>query len=138
MHVAMVANICFSCQLNQHLKDGLSQQLLNLDEVSILGPDASPARGEETGDGDMEQQVGAESKMSFVVIRNWWFKAFFFCLFSLLCQDEKQRFSSVLLTARLLAKFLGFISFLPYHTSEPPSRDIREAAIILRSKVCLV
>lgn len=67
-----------SCQLNQHLKDGLCQQLLKLDEVFILGPDASPGRGEETGDGDMEQQVGAESKMSFDVIRNWWFKAGFF------------------------------------------------------------
>lgn len=52
-----------SCQLNQHLKDGLCQQLLKLDEVSILGPDASPARAEETGDGDMEQQVRAESKV---------------------------------------------------------------------------
>ncbi|XDV43496.1 hypothetical protein PO909_011973 [Leuciscus waleckii] len=92
------------CQLNQHLKDGMCQQLLKLDEVSILGPDASPARGEETGDGDMEQQ------------------------------DEKQRFSSVLLTARLLAKFLGFISFLPYQTSELPSRDIQDAAVTLRSK----
>ncbi|KAK2878520.1 hypothetical protein QQF64_011434 [Cirrhinus molitorella] len=92
------------CQLNQHLKDGLCQQLLKLDEVSILGPDASPARGEETGDGDMEQQ------------------------------DEKQRFSSVLLTARLLAKFLGFVTFLPYQTSELPSRDIQDAAIALRSK----
>ncbi|RXN10447.1 codanin-1 [Labeo rohita] len=92
------------CQLNQHLKDGLCQQLLKLDEVSIFGPDASPARGEETGDGDMEQQ------------------------------DEKQRFSSVLLTARLLAKFLGFVSFLPYQTSELPSRDIQDAAITLRSK----
>uniref|UniRef100_A0A673I3L5 Codanin-1 C-terminal domain-containing protein n=1 Tax=Sinocyclocheilus rhinocerous TaxID=307959 RepID=A0A673I3L5_9TELE len=92
------------CQLNQHLKDGLCQQLLKLDEVSILGPDASPARGEDTGDGDMEQQ------------------------------DEKQRFSSVLLTARLLAKFLGFISFLPYQTSELPSRDIQNTAITLRSK----
>uniref|UniRef100_A0A8C2DLM2 Codanin 1 n=1 Tax=Cyprinus carpio TaxID=7962 RepID=A0A8C2DLM2_CYPCA len=78
------------CQLNQHLKDGLCQQLLKLDEVSILGPDASP--------------------------------------------DEKQRFSSVLLTARLLAKFLGFISFLPYQTSELPSRDIQDTAITLRSK----
>ncbi|TRY91770.1 hypothetical protein DNTS_023734 [Danionella cerebrum] len=60
------------CQLNQHLKDGLCQQLLKLDEVSIFSPDTS--QGEETSDGDMEQQ------------------------------DEKQRFSSVLLTARLLAK----------------------------------
>lgn len=50
-------------------------------------------------------------------------------------QDEKQRFTSVLLLARLLAKFLGFISFLPYRTSEAPSREIQEAAIALRSKV---
>ncbi|KAG5857912.1 hypothetical protein ANANG_G00024430 [Anguilla anguilla] len=49
-------------------------------------------------------------------------------------QDEKQRFSSVLLTARLLAKFLGFISFLPYRTSEPPTREIQEASLSLRSK----
>ncbi|XP_061096062.1 codanin-1 isoform X2 [Conger conger] len=49
-------------------------------------------------------------------------------------QDEKQRFSSVLLTARLLAKFLGFISFLPYRTSEPPAREIQEASLCLRSK----
>ncbi|MCJ8736935.1 hypothetical protein PDJAM_G00018010 [Pangasius djambal] len=92
------------CQLNQHLKDGLCQQLLQLNEVSILGPDGSSATGEEGGDGDMEQQ------------------------------DEKQRFSSVLLVARLLAKFLGFISFMPYQTSEAPSREIQEAAIALRSK----
>lgn len=52
-----------------------------------------------------------------------------------LCQDEKQRFASVLLLARLLAKFLGFISFLPYQTSERPSKEIQDAAIILRSKV---
>uniref|UniRef100_A0A3B3YRB3 Codanin-1 C-terminal domain-containing protein n=1 Tax=Poecilia mexicana TaxID=48701 RepID=A0A3B3YRB3_9TELE len=50
-------------------------------------------------------------------------------------QDEKQRFSSVLLLARLLAKFLGFISFLPYQTSEKPSREIQEASVALRSKV---
>ncbi|XP_076852682.1 codanin-1-like [Brachyhypopomus gauderio] len=92
------------CQLNQHLKDGLCQQLLQLNEVSILGTDASSAVGEEGTDGDMEQQ------------------------------DEKQRFSSVLLLARLLAKFLGFISFMPYQTPEAPSREIQEAAIALRSK----
>uniref|UniRef100_A0A3Q2Y1V2 Codanin 1 n=1 Tax=Hippocampus comes TaxID=109280 RepID=A0A3Q2Y1V2_HIPCM len=49
-------------------------------------------------------------------------------------QDEKQRFASVLLLARLLAKFLGFISFLPYQTTEKPSREIQEAAVALRSK----
>lgn len=50
-------------------------------------------------------------------------------------QDEKQRFTAVLLLARLLAKFLGFISFLPYQTAERPSREIQETAIELRSKV---
>ncbi|KAG7237992.1 hypothetical protein INR49_031346 [Caranx melampygus] len=92
------------CQLNQHLQDSLCQQLLQLDEVSILSPPAPLGEGEEEGDGDMEQQ------------------------------DEKQRFTSVLLLARLLAKFLGFISFLPYQTSERPSREIQETAIALRSK----
>ncbi|XP_031436332.1 codanin-1 [Clupea harengus] len=92
------------CQLNQHLKDGMCQELLLLDEVSILGAPAGGSGEEEEGDGDMDQQ------------------------------DEKQRFSSVLLVARLLAKFLGFISFLPYHTSDPPSKEIQEAAIALRSK----
>lgn len=48
-----------------------------------------------------------------------------------------QRFTSVLLLARLLAKFLGFLSFLPYQTSETPSGEIKEAAIALRNKVCL-
>ncbi|GAA6223312.1 codanin-1 [Lates japonicus] len=92
------------CQLNQHLQDSLCQQLLQLDEVSILSPSASIGKGEEEGDGDMEHQ------------------------------DEKQRFTSVLLLARLLAKFLGFISFLPYQTSERPSREIQETAVALRSK----
>ncbi|XP_054894715.1 codanin-1 isoform X2 [Poeciliopsis prolifica] len=92
------------CQMNQHLQDSLCQQLLHLDEVSILRPSASVGEGEEEEDGDMEQQ------------------------------DEKQRFSSVLLLARLLAKFLGFISFLPYQTSERPSREIQEASVALRSK----
>lgn len=41
----------------------------------------------------------------------------------------------MLLLARLLAKFLGFISFLPYRTSEAPSREIQESAVALRSKV---
>ncbi|XP_013871971.1 codanin-1, partial [Austrofundulus limnaeus] len=93
------------CQLNQHLQDSLCQQLLQLDEVSILSPPASIGDGgEEEEDGDMEQQ------------------------------DEKQRFSSVLLLARLLAKFLGFISFFPYQTSERPSREIHETSLALRSK----
>ncbi|MGH0126364.1 UNVERIFIED_CONTAM: hypothetical protein FKN15_027427 [Acipenser sinensis] len=49
-------------------------------------------------------------------------------------QGEKQRFCSVLTTARLLAKFLGFITFLPYQTREPPARGVQEAAIGVRNK----
>ncbi|XP_033844087.2 codanin-1 [Periophthalmus magnuspinnatus] len=93
------------CQLNQHLQDSLCQQLLQLDEVSIQSPPVPSGVEEEEGEeGDMEQQ------------------------------DEKQRFRSVLLLARLLAKFLGFIAFLPYQISEKPSREIQETAIELRSK----
>ncbi|KAM6969504.1 codanin-1 [Tautogolabrus adspersus] len=92
------------CQLNQHLQDSLCQQLLHLDEVSILSPKASIGEGDEEAEGDMEQQ------------------------------DEKQRFTSVLLHARLLAKFLGFITFLPYQTAERPSREIQKTALELRSK----
>lgn len=53
--------LCTSCQLNQHLQDSLCQQLLQLDEVSILSPPASIGEGEEEGDGDMEQQVYYQS-----------------------------------------------------------------------------
>uniref|UniRef100_A0A3Q3E004 Codanin 1 n=1 Tax=Hippocampus comes TaxID=109280 RepID=A0A3Q3E004_HIPCM len=87
------------CQLNQHLQDSLCQQLLQLDEVSILSP-PTPVT-------EREEEEGEEAK---------------------------QRFASVLLLARLLAKFLGFISFLPYQTTEKPSREIQEAAVALRSK----
>lgn len=65
----------------------------------------------------------------------WMSAEFHLALLSFSLKDEKQRFSSVLLVAQLLAKFLGFISFMPYQTSEAPSREIQEAAIALRSKV---
>uniref|UniRef100_H3DPL6 Codanin 1 n=1 Tax=Tetraodon nigroviridis TaxID=99883 RepID=H3DPL6_TETNG len=96
------------CQLNQHLQDSLCQQLLQLDQVSILSPAAS------AGAAEQEAEDGEEGDMEH--------------------QDEKQRFASVLLLARLLGKFLGFISFLPYRTPEAPSREIRESAVALRSK----
>ncbi|XP_062325661.1 codanin-1 isoform X2 [Osmerus eperlanus] len=92
------------CQLNQHLKDSLCQQLLQLDQVSILAPSPPSGGAGGGGEGDMEQQ------------------------------DEKQRFSSVLLLARLLAKFLGLLSFLSYQASESPSREALEAAVAVRSK----
>ncbi|XP_041070600.1 codanin-1 isoform X1 [Carcharodon carcharias] len=49
-------------------------------------------------------------------------------------QDEKEHFASVLIAARLLAKFLGFLAFLPYRTGEQPTRDMQEAAVSLRNK----
>ncbi|XP_078089761.1 codanin-1 isoform X2 [Mustelus asterias] len=49
-------------------------------------------------------------------------------------QDEKEHFASVLMTARLLAKFLGFLAFLPYRTGERPTRDMQESAVSLRNK----
>ncbi|KGL85236.1 Codanin-1, partial [Tinamus guttatus] len=49
-------------------------------------------------------------------------------------QDEKKRFTVVLLSLRLLAKFLGFLVFLPYRTMEQPTRDLLESAVALRNK----
>uniref|UniRef100_A0A8C3P581 Codanin-1 C-terminal domain-containing protein n=1 Tax=Chrysemys picta bellii TaxID=8478 RepID=A0A8C3P581_CHRPI len=49
-------------------------------------------------------------------------------------QDEKKRFTAALMTLRLLAKFLGFLVFLPYQTVEPPSRDLQESAVALRNQ----
>ncbi|XP_059807871.1 codanin-1 isoform X1 [Hypanus sabinus] len=49
-------------------------------------------------------------------------------------QDEKEHFASVLMTARLLAKFLGFLTFLPYRTGDRPTREMQEASISLRNK----
>ncbi|XP_075610502.1 codanin-1 isoform X1 [Balearica regulorum gibbericeps] len=49
-------------------------------------------------------------------------------------QDEKKRFTVVLLSLRLLAKFLGFLVFLPYRTAEQPTRDLQDAAVALRNQ----
>ncbi|XP_069806167.1 codanin-1 isoform X2 [Dendropsophus ebraccatus] len=49
-------------------------------------------------------------------------------------QDEKVRFASVLQTLRLLAKFLGFVTFLPYRTTEPLSSELQESAVSLRNQ----
>ncbi len=60
--------LCTSCQLNQHLQDSLCQQLLQLDEVSILSPPASIGEGEEEeGDGDMERQVCIRVRQSDII-----------------------------------------------------------------------
>ncbi|NXY16329.1 CDAN1 protein, partial [Atrichornis clamosus] len=49
-------------------------------------------------------------------------------------QDEKKRFTVVLLSLRLLAKFLGFLVFLPYRTVEQPTRDLQDSALALRNQ----
>uniref|UniRef100_A0A803Y7V6 Codanin-1 C-terminal domain-containing protein n=1 Tax=Meleagris gallopavo TaxID=9103 RepID=A0A803Y7V6_MELGA len=49
-------------------------------------------------------------------------------------QDEKKRFTVVLLSLRLLAKFLGFLVFLPYRTVEQPTRDLQDTAVALRNQ----
>ncbi|XP_018420396.1 PREDICTED: codanin-1 [Nanorana parkeri] len=49
-------------------------------------------------------------------------------------QDEKIRFASILLTVRLLAKFLGFLTFLPYRTTESLTGELQETAVALRNQ----
>ncbi|NXR80540.1 CDAN1 protein, partial [Pycnonotus jocosus] len=49
-------------------------------------------------------------------------------------QDEKKRFTVALLSLRLLAKFLGFVVFLPYRTAEQPTRDLQDSALVLRNQ----
>ncbi|XP_075283532.1 codanin-1 [Opisthocomus hoazin] len=49
-------------------------------------------------------------------------------------QDEKKRFTVVLLSLRLLGKFLGFLVFLPYRTVEQPTRDLQDSAVVLRNQ----
>ncbi|NXM56984.1 CDAN1 protein, partial [Illadopsis cleaveri] len=49
-------------------------------------------------------------------------------------QDEKKRFTVALLSLRLLAKFLGFVVFLPYRTVEQPTRDLQDSALALRNQ----
>lgn len=50
-------------------------------------------------------------------------------------QDEKKRFAAVLMNLRLLAKFFGFLVFLPYHTVEPPTGNLQASAVVLRNHV---
>ncbi|KAM4661880.1 codanin-1 [Discoglossus pictus] len=49
-------------------------------------------------------------------------------------QDEKIHFASILLTLRLLAKFLGFLTFLPYVTTESLTKELQLSAVSLRNQ----
>ncbi|KAJ7344788.1 hypothetical protein JRQ81_000738 [Phrynocephalus forsythii] len=49
-------------------------------------------------------------------------------------QDEKKHFAVVLVSLRLLAKFFGFLVFLPYCTAEPVTGDLLESAVALRNQ----
>ncbi|XP_059559984.1 codanin-1 isoform X7 [Myotis daubentonii] len=51
-------------------------------------------------------------------------------------QGERRQFAVVLLSLRLLAKFLGFVAFLPYRGPEPPpARELQDSILALRSQV---
>ncbi|XP_061286914.1 codanin-1 isoform X2 [Bos javanicus] len=51
-------------------------------------------------------------------------------------QGERRQFAVVLLSLRLLAKFLGFVAFLPYRGPEPPlTRELQDSILSLRSQV---
>ncbi|XP_060275122.1 codanin-1 isoform X3 [Ovis aries] len=53
-----------------------------------------------------------------------------------LLQGERRQFAVVLLSLRLLAKFLGFVAFLPYRGPEPPpTRELQDSILSLRSQV---
>ncbi|XP_004687930.1 PREDICTED: codanin-1 [Condylura cristata] len=51
-------------------------------------------------------------------------------------QGERRQFAVVLLSLRLLAKFLGFVAFLPYRGPEPPpTRELQDSILALRSQM---
>ncbi|KAM4833307.1 codanin-1 isoform X3 [Urocitellus parryii] len=51
-------------------------------------------------------------------------------------QGARRQFAVVLLSLRLLAKFLGFVAFLPYRGPEPPpTRELQDSILALRSQV---
>lgn len=53
-------------------------------------------------------------------------------------QDQKEKFISILLTLKLVGKFLGFVTFLPYKNTSKLPDDTEAAYMALRKHVsCL-
>lgn len=50
-------------------------------------------------------------------------------------QEVRDQYLSTLTSLRLLAKFLGFVAFLPYHGAESLPKVLRESQLEVRNKV---
>ena len=50
-------------------------------------------------------------------------------------QPERQQLTQILLTLRLLGKFLGFVTFLPYQSPEKLPDSMQATCIAMREKV---
>ena len=50
-------------------------------------------------------------------------------------QPEQQQLTQILLTLRLLGKFLGFVTFLPYQSPEKLPDSMQATCIAMREKV---
>ena len=59
----------------------------------------------------------------------------FFMILNSLYQELKHDFSCYLMNVRILAKFLGFLLFQPYHGAETTSQVIRTETLEIRNRV---
>ena len=62
---------------------------------------------------------------------------YIFCQIPNFILQEKKLFSSVLLDSRLVAKFLGFVTFLPYQSPDKLPDNVESTYIAIRSKVIM-
>ncbi|XP_076706774.2 codanin-1 isoform X4 [Callospermophilus lateralis] len=135
-----------SFQFNQHLMDSLSLKIRELNGLAL--PQHEP--GDEDGESDVDWQVRKQDKGNkqgltykgrgkckenrFIIVLGGLYLGPFTSLGAL--QGERRQFAVVLLSLRLLAKFLGFVAFLPYRGPEPPpTRELQDSILALRSQV---